>query len=272
MSEELDPTTEMLVNELSSRILPPLEKTLSEIKIQPAEFPDKNINENQNNILIENAVKKLSGAIKTSSDETRAGYEVLMRSVSSIREEIYSIKRTNTPDKAEKIDHEPDFERLFNSLNALENSIKDFYNEWRSKNETEQVKEPDNKNLTSGQSQNLNVSNVPDYNLKLDDLLNKALPDLEGVIRSHDKAQTHELESLSNGLRSLQNNNNAALIHEIKKITASEISSIGEKIQNEIKNALEKYQTGLKKLTRIIIITGCISFLLTALIIYLTRI
>ena len=187
MIEELDPTTELLVNELSSRLLPPLKNALSEIKITPV-VENNNADTQRLEKINADAINKLSkleGAIKISSDETRAGYEVLMKSVNSIREEIFALKRNNAlTAKPEKSNNAVDFEPVINLLNALDKNLNDFQNEWRNKKDiVPEIIIPE---------QNLK----PDFNFPQADEINNALSDLNGIIRANNNSKTQELESV----------------------------------------------------------------------------
>ncbi len=266
MNEELDPTTELLVNELSERLLPPLKNALSDIKITPV-VENNNNDDEFNKINAEainknsEAINKLQGAIKISSDETRAGYEVLMKSVNSIREEIFALRRNDLlTAKTEKNNNALDVEPVINFLNVLDKNFKDFQEEWRNKKDI-QIPE-----LV-----------IPEQNLKpvieipqLDEIMN-ALSNLESLIRANDTAHTQELESFLKSTRSLIEQNNLALNHEIKRIITAENENAREKLGMLLRKEFSNYENSIKKLRNIIFISSGVVCVVLGVLILLTR-
>ena len=67
---------------------------------------------------------------------------------------------------------------------------------------------------------------LSENNSRLDKLINNSLPGLEGLVKAHEKTQSHELEEFSKEISTLHEQNNLALIHEIHENFNNELEKI----------------------------------------------
>ena len=94
------------------------------------------------------------------------------------------------------------------------------------------------------QTQNFEVLNdsqiLSENNSRLDKLINNSLPGIEGLVKAHEKTQSHELEEFSREISTLHEQNNLALIHEIKENLNKELIKTSEKILESLNEEREK--------------------------------
>ena len=84
----------------------------------------------------------------------------------------------------------------------------------------------------------------------LDKLLNETIPALEGLLKAQSKSQTHELHEFSREISAMNEQNNAALIHEIHE-------TLEEELQRNITNNESK--TSGMDMKKLLMINMCLS-------------
>ena len=254
MPDDLDPTTARLVAELASSILPALTKSLS-TSIPTGEFMSAIERTSRAGNDMRTQIER---SIRSSIDDSRAGRSVMMQSIGTLSDEISSLRKaiTKLPDSIERI------ELKLQSVNKNENVNVNTYDEMFAKNQQEQkeklgeIKELLNELIRGLQqfsetyananrkydSVNVNVTpntDAPDMihnNGMLDKLLNETLPALEGLIKAQAKTQSKELHELSREINAMNEQNNAALIHEVREAIDEEMKNNGAGDVNDGKN------------------------------------
>ena len=240
MPDELDPTTARLVAELASSILPALTKSLSasfQAAVPTGEFMNalERTNRAGNDLRTQ-----IDRSIRISIDDSRAGRSVMMQSIGTLSDEITSLRKAiNTlPENIErKLQNENanhkesvnNYDEMFSGTTTKLNEITDLLNELIKG--LQQFSETYAGSGRKYDSVNVNVN--PDTqeamhnNGMLDKLLNETIPALEGLIRAQSKSQTHELHEFSREINAMNEQNNAALIHEVREAIDEEVKKNG---------------------------------------------
>ena len=182
MPEELDITTQRLAAELASNILPPLTKSLISA-VPAADFSGALERYNRTSQDLRSQIEKI---IRSDIDENRAGRSVLMQSISSVLEDISSVKRTleklpgniDAAVKSAKPDtlslDTKELEQKLDSISAMLNEIisgiKSFAEAYAE--DKEQHTPLVSQNIYSGSD------------AQLEKLITASLPSLEGLVRA----------------------------------------------------------------------------------------
>lgn len=254
MPDELDPTTARLVAELASSILPSLTKSLS-TSIPTGEFMNalERTNRAGNDLRIQ-----IDRSIRSSIDDSRAGRSVMMQSIGTLSDEITALKKaiTSLPENIERKlnenanknqnqnvqarsqnQNEKNYDEVFSGMNEKLKDITDLLNELIKG--IQQFSETYAKGSRSYDSVNVNVN--PDTqeamhnNGMLDKLLNETIPALEGLLKAQSKSQTKELHEFSREINAMNEQNNAALIHEVREAIEEKTSQNGTNDTHDIK-------------------------------------
>ena len=176
--------------------------------------------------------------IQTGIDDSRAGRTILAQSIASVLEEISGLKRTldrlpgnlelavktNKPevitttstDNSSKDDEIlRELSGISDKLNELTNGIKYFFETYASNHETHTYEIRDTPILTN--------------DAQLDKIINTSLPNLEGLVKAESKSRHHELEEFSREIATLHEQNNIAMINDVKEAVAQELTKHDEK-------------------------------------------
>ena len=268
MHDDLDPTTARLAIELAEKmtasILPALTKSLS-ASIPTGEFISALERTNRAGSDLKTQVER---SIRSNIDDSRAGRSVMMQSIGTLSDEISSLRKaiTNLPDnidqkfkkynlnqdKNQNVNEKQNYDEMFAGTNEKLKEITDLLNELIKG--IQQFSETYAKGNRNYESVNVNVN--PDTqeamhnNGMLDKLLNETIPALEGLLKAQSKSQTHELHELSREINAMNEQNNAALIHEVREAIEEETGKFGANDVHDGKNA------NIKKL---LIINMCLS-------------
>lgn len=249
MSDELDPTTARLVAELASSILPSLTKSLS-TSIPTGEFMNalERTNRAGNDLRIQ-----IDRSIRSSIDDSRAGRSVMMQSIGTLSDEITALKKaiTNLPENIERKLNDnanqnhnqnqnqngKNYDEVFSGMNEKLKDITELLNELIKG--IQQFSETYSKGNRNYESVNVNVN--PDTqeamhnNGMLDKLLNETLPALEGLLKAQSKSQTKELHEFSREINAMNEQNNAALLHEVREAIEENTGKNGMNDAHDIK-------------------------------------
>ena len=242
-----DPTTARLAAELAANILPPLTESLMSA-IPAADFSGAL---ERSNRLYQDLRTSLEKVVRSGIDEDRAGRSVLMQSISSVLEDISALKRTAekipaTVDSALKAKPENQtlntqglekkLDGITGMLDELIHGVKSFCEAYAA----------DKEQHTPLVAQHIYSGN----DAQLEQLVNTALPDLEGLLRANAKAQSKELEEFSREVSEQLAQNNAALIHEVSVKVGEEIARYGaemmSRLNDERKGQFERMARTLK--------------------------
>ncbi len=177
--------------------------------------------------------------IQTGIDDSRAGRTILAQSIASVLEEITGLKRTldrlpgnlelavktNKPEviTTTSNDNSKDDEILrelsgiSDKLNELTNGIKYFFETYASNREA--------------QTQTYEIRDTPilTNDAQLEKIVDTLFPNLEGLVKAESKSRHHELEEFSREISTLHEQNNLAMINDVKEAVAQELTKHDEK-------------------------------------------
>ncbi len=240
MPEELDPTTALLVSELSAQMLPTLTKSLSSaVRVEEV------VNAiDRSNMISQDLRAQIEKAVRSGVDEGRAGRSVIIQTIRTALEEISSLRKIleRIPENLEAVlkNNKPDdnniilqeLARISELLNELITGITTFSQTYAND------KVQKNSELEQKEHQNFEPFSdsqiLSENNSKLDKLINSSLPGLEGLVKAHEKTQSYELEQFSREISALHKQNNLALIHEIREAVKQELSNSSEEISGRL--------------------------------------
>ena len=235
--EELDPTTARLVSELAASMLPTLSKSLNSA-VHTQDFLNAL---DRTNMVSQDLRNQIEKALRSNFEEGRASRTMIIQSMRTVVDEIMSLKKLmdkvpDTLDAALKNNKLEDnnnaiilqelarISELINELIQGIRNISELYASDKTKN---------NENIQNFSA--IDDSQIlSENNTRLDKLINSSLPGLEGLVKAHEKSQSHELEEFSREISTLHEQNNLALIHDVKETVSQELESFGEQIESQL--------------------------------------
>ncbi len=230
--EELDPTTARLVSELSASMLPALSKSLNSA-VHLNEFMNALDRTNMVSQDLRNQVEK---ALRSNVDEGRANRSMMLQSMRAITEEIATLRKLmdKVPETLEYAlkDRKPDDSNnaiILQEIAGISELMKELIQGIQNLSEVYA-----NEKASAQNFEPMNDSQIlSENNTRLDKLINNSLPGLEGLVKAHEKSQSHELEEFSREISTLHEQNNLALVHEIKNAVAQELETFHEEFGGE---------------------------------------
>lgn len=236
MPEELDPTTARLISELSASMLPVLTKSLMSA-IPSTDFSGAIERSNRTAQELRSAIEK---AVRSEIDDSRAGRSMIIQSVGTVLEEISGLRGmlekfpemlssavNSIKPEEKKNDFVPEalmneLEGISERIDSLTQGIKVFFETYA------ESREHDSEDGNSEIIRPVFDSDV--------------LSGLEGLVRAEGKSHSKELAEFSREISAMTEENNAAMLHEVREAVAEEISGIsgeeyGERSGNDGMNA-----------------------------------
>ena len=219
MPEDLDPTTARLVSELAALILPSLTKSLTSA-IPSTDLAGAVERTNRTAQDLRASVEK---AVRSAIDDSRAGRSMIIQSVGTVLEEVANLRRTvdrfpeilqsaiksdagtETPAPVNAVlpqEVMTELEAISDRIDTLTQGIKAFFETYAENRE--------------------NAGAVPE--MLRPSLDPEMLSGLEGLIRAEGKTHSTELAELSREITAMTEENNTALVHEVREAVAEEIS------------------------------------------------
>ena len=271
MPEELDPTTARLVSELAASMIPALSKALNSA-VPVNDFLSALERNNMVSLDMRNQIDK---ALRSGVEDSRAARSLMLQSVRNITDEVSLLKKSveKFPDTLEyslkniksdntSADILQELARLSELINELISGIKYFSETFAEKNSA------DLKNLqsfeTTENSQILNENNI-----RLDKLLNDSLPGLEGLLKAQGKTQSHEFREFSREITAQNEQNNIAMINEVRETVENELSRHSAEQNENFDSVREKNIMKFLKLNMIFSVIGTLfAFILIILMIF----
>lgn len=222
MPEELDPTTARLVSELSALMLPSLTKSLS--SAIPANDFSGAIE--RTNRTAQDLRSEIVRAVRSATDDSRAGRSMIMQSIGTLLEEIAALRRNidKLPEMLEAAAKSAapvpevrqddsisdsvmaEIDNMSERIDTLTQGIKAFFETYAEHREND-------------------TASIPEILRPSVD--SEALSGLEGLVRAEGKTHSTELAELSREITAMTEENNNALIHEVREAVAEEISGLG---------------------------------------------
>ena len=266
MPEDFDPTTQRIVSELAASILPALTKSLA-AAIPSTDFAGLLERTNRTSQDLRTQIEK---AIRSAIDEDRAGRSVLLQSISSVLEETASLRKSveklsagvEAVKKAKPAEASNDSQELAAKLEGISSRLDELIHGIKSFGEA-YAQDMEHKAAQPPQVQPV----YSNSEAMLEKLVSASLPGLEGLVRANAKYQMQELESLSQEISAMHEQNNIAVIHEIKDEVSAEMSRYGEEMIERIDEEREGQFRRLVKMFRISVIMSGASMLLTVIMI-----
>ena len=238
MLEDLDPTTARLVSELAASITPTLTKSLNS-----AIHADDFINAiDRTNMISQDLRNQIEKSIRSGIDDNRAARSMIMQSMRNVFDEISSfrkildkvpdvidvaIKNTAPEENNNNSEVLQELARISELINELIEGIRNLSEIY---SRDKEQKNPETVNFESFSSENAT---------RLEKLLNTSLPGLEGLVKAHEKSQSHELEEFSKEISALHKENDKTVIFKIKEALKEEIEKNSEEIISRFESELE---------------------------------
>lgn len=261
--EELDPTTARLVSELAAQMLPTLTRALNSA-IPANDFTGALERANR---ISQDLRTQIDKSIRSSIEDSRAGRSVMMQSIGTLLDEIVALKHSiekipsgiesaitkAVPIKQDNNDNmnrtSQEYERISELLGELITGLRSFtetYAKDSMKRELEREHDRERERERESEARRipnefagLDSQSLNENNSRLDKLLNNALPSLEGLLKVQGKTQSKELADFSREITTAHEQNNAALIHEVRAAVNEELANFS----NEFISQLEALQT-----------------------------
>ncbi|MBR0234156.1 MAG: hypothetical protein IJQ47_08920 [Synergistaceae bacterium] len=272
MPEELDPITAQIVSELSASMLPSLSNSLKSVV-----HVDDVVNAlDRTNMITQDLRNQIEKAVRSGIDESRAGRSMIIQSVRTVVEEISGLKKlldkisfdtqNNNSNKSDEnsINILQELARISELINELISGIATFSQTYARDHEKKESQTSTQNFETLNDSQILNENNS-----RLDKLINNSLPGLEGLVKAHEKTQSHELEEFSKEISTLHEQNNLALIHEIHENFNNELEKISDEILEKVNVERGEKYAKISLTMKIIIGISGLNFILILIIIFM---
>ena len=268
MPDELDPITARLVSELSATMLPSLSQSLKSVV-----HVDDVVNAlDRTNMISQDLRNQIEKAIRSGIDESRAGRSMIIQSIRTVTEEIAGLKKflDTIPKRLEAQNENKSDENAINILQELAR-ISELINELIIGITNFSQTYANDKAQKENQSQNFEALNeeqiLSENNSRLDKLINNSLPGIEGLVKAHEKTQSHELEEFSKEISTLHEQNNLALIHEIREDLNNKLVKTSEEILEKLDEEREKQNAKNSLMLKIIIGVSGINLIFAVIII-----
>ena len=221
MPDELDPTTARLVSELAASMLPVLTKSLT-AAIPSTDFAGA---AERMNRTAQDMRSEIVKSVRAAIDDSRAGRSMIIQSVGTVLEEVANLRRTvdrfpemlqsaiksaanaETPAPVNAALPEEvmtELEGISERIDTLTQGIKTFFEAYAEHREND-----------APMPEILRPSFDPDM-----------LSGLEGLIRAEGKTHSTELSEFTRDIAAMTEENNAAMIHEVREAVAEEFSGI----------------------------------------------
>lgn len=161
-------------------------------------------------------------ALRSEIDDSRAGRSMIMQSIGNVLEEISSLRKSldrlseipeilqsaasNKPKEKITYDNEPvmtELDEMSKRIDTLTQGIKAFFETYAQNHENE-------------------AANIPE--ILRPSIDSEALAGIEGLIKAESKSHSTALSELSREISAMIEENNAALIHEVREAAQEEIS------------------------------------------------
>ncbi len=228
------------------------------------------------NMITQDLRNQIEKAVRSGIDESRAGRSMIIQSVRTVVEEISGLKKlldkisfdtqnnnSNKPDE-NSINILQELARISELINELISGIATFSQTYARDHEKKESQTSTQNFETLNDSQILNENNS-----RLDKLINNSLPGLEGLVKAHEKTQSHELEEFSKEISTLHEQNNLALIHEIHENFNNELEKISDEILEKVNVERGEKYAKISLTMKIIIGISGLNFILILIIIFM---
>ena len=231
---ELDEITARLVSELAAAITPSLTKTLNS-----AVHADDFINAvDRTNMISQDLRNQIEKSLRSNVEDNRAARAMIMQSMRNVFDEISVLRKNldkipdvlsaavkqNSSDENKNPEILEELAKISELVRELIDGLRNFsetYARDKAQNTNEAV------NFDSGEE-----------NAQLEKILN-SLPSLEGLVKAHEKSQSHELEEFSKEISALHKENDKTVIFKLKEIFENELEQNSKEIFSKFEDEIE---------------------------------
>lgn len=249
MPEDLDPVTARLVSELSASILPALKNSLASA-IPSTDFAGALERTGRISQEMRTSIERV---VRSGIDDSRAGRSMIIQSIGTVLEEVASLRKSveKIPESLEaglknikfpEIKNDTVPEELLNEIEGITERIDTLTEGIKVFCET-----------YAERAESVSVGNV---SVGID---SEALSGLEGLVRAEGKTRSSELAEFSREISTMTEENNAALVHEVREAVAGEVAGISV---GEFHNDEAEKTTKLLKIVAAMSLSGVILGLL----------
>ncbi|MBR2207974.1 MAG: hypothetical protein IJ859_04100 [Synergistaceae bacterium] len=251
---ELDEITARLVTELAASITPTLtqnlnsavHESLSDFKQEKQEKQEKLVNDFANavdrtNMISKDLQNQIEKSLRSNIEDNRAARTMIMQSMRNVFDEITALRK-NLDKVPEAVDSalknikpaENKNPEVLAELDKISNLVKELIDGLRNFSETyardKEQRSPENLQADANEA-NAGL---------LEKLLNNSLPGLEGLVKAHEKAQSHELEEFSKEISALHKENDKTIIFKLKEEFENELEEKSKEIISQFENELDE--------------------------------
>ncbi|MBR1671723.1 MAG: hypothetical protein IJ702_02230 [Fretibacterium sp.] len=182
------------------------------------------------------ALDRLERAFREGAEAERAGRQALLQPISSMVEEMISIRGQLNDALGTLRALKPQGKPLIDQIRALLEERPSGQQSEMSAALMELSGEVANLGKRTGEA--LGALSAPDA--RLSKLMEDAFPNWEGILRAHSQAQTHELDALSQELSALQKEAGATLLQTLQESVRQEIAARDEEWEERLKAGREE--------------------------------
>ena len=233
---ELDEITARLVTELAATITPALTQ-----KLNSAIHTEDFINAiDRTNMISKDLQNQIEKSLRSNIEDNRAARTMIMQSMRNVFDEIANLRK-NLDKVPEAVDSalknikpsENKNPEILEHLEKISVLVRELTEGLRNFSE---VYARDKEERTP---ENLQADANEANTALLEKLLNNSLPGIEGLVRAHEKSQSHELEEFSKEISALHKEQDKTVIFKLKEEFENELEEKSKEIISQFENELE---------------------------------
>ncbi len=257
---ELDEITARLVSELAASITPVLTQKLN-LAVREA-LPEKLSDDfrdavDRTNMISKDLQNQIEKSLRSNMEDNRAARTMIMQSMRNVFDEITALRK-NLDRVPEAVDsaiknfkpEENKNPEVLAELDKISNLVKELIDGLRNFSEV-YARDKEERN-----PENLQADTNEANSALLEKLLNTSLPGIEGLVKAHEKSQSHELEEFSKEISAIRKENDKTVIFKLKETFESELDEKSKEIISQFENELEERD---KKFSLLLKITAGLS-------------
>jgi len=257
---ELDEITARLVSELAAVITPVLTQKLNDAVHEC--LPENLAGDFRNavdrtNMISRDLQNQIEKSLRSNIEDNRSARAMLMQSQRSVFDEIAALRKNfeKIPDAVDSAvkNFKPEENKnpeVLAELEKLSNLIQELIEGLRNFSETY------TRDKESRSPENLQADTNEANTALLEKLLNNSLPGIEGLVKAHEKSQSHELEEFSKEISALKKENDKTVIFKLKEAFENNLEEKSKEIISNFENELEDRD---KKISLLLKITAGLS-------------
>lgn len=257
---ELDEITARLVSELAASITPVLTQKLNSAVHEA--LPEKLSDDfrdavDRTNMISKDLQNQIEKSLRSNIEDNRAARTMIMQSMRNVFDEITALRK-NLDRVPEAVDSavknfkpkENKNPEILAELDKISNLVKELIDGLRNFSEV-YARDKEERN-----PENLQADTNEANSALLEKLLNNSLPGIEGLLKAHEKSQSHELEEFSKEISAIHKENDKTVIFKLKEAFESELDEKSKEIISQFENELEARD---KKISLLLKITAGLS-------------